>query len=168
MQPQTVFVVVGSRPEAIKLAPVIFALRDLPARFETVLCSTGQQRHLIPQALAEFGLEPAIELDVMREDQTLADLTSRLVSGLDAVLARIKPDWVLVQGDTTTTMAGALAAFYRRIPVAHVEAGLRRVAYVGRAGGQPACVRPARVLRDGCLRARELLRRSRYLSADAW
>jgi UDP-N-acetylglucosamine 2-epimerase len=125
MPPSTVLVIVGSRPEAIKLAPVVFALREAPERFETVICSTGQQRHLIPQALAQFGLAPALELDVMREDQTLADLTSRLVSRLDPVLGRIKPDWVLVQGDTTSAMAGGLCAFYRQIPVGHVEAGLR-------------------------------------------
>jgi UDP-N-acetylglucosamine 2-epimerase len=125
MSTQTVLLVVGSRPEAIKLAPVVFALQQHPERFDPILCSTGQQRDLIPQALAEFGLEPLIDLDVMEPRQSLARLTSRLVAGLDEVLTQVTPDWVLVQGDTTSAMAGALAAFYRHIPVGHVEAGLR-------------------------------------------
>ena len=125
MSRATILLVVGSRPEAIKLAPVVFALREQADRFDTVICSTGQQRDLIPQALGEFDLEPDIELDVMREDQTLAGLTARLVTSLDSVLGQINPDWVLVQGDTTSAMVGALAAFYRGVPVGHVEAGLR-------------------------------------------
>ena len=125
MAPIKVLVVVGSRPEAIKQAPVMFALQAALDRFAPTLCSTGQQRELIPQALAEFGLEASIELDVMQPDQTLAGLTSRLLTRLDGVLLDLRPDWVLVQGDTTSAMAAALAAFYRQIPVGHVEAGLR-------------------------------------------
>ena len=120
-----VLVVVGSRPEAIKLAPVVFALRERAAVFDTTICSTGQQQDLIPQALAEFGLHADVDLNVMEPDQALASLTARLVLGLDRVLADRAPQWVLVQGDTTSAMVGALAAFYRNIAVGHVEAGMR-------------------------------------------
>jgi UDP-N-acetylglucosamine 2-epimerase len=120
-----VFIVVGSRPEAIKLAPVIAALRCDRGTFEVTVCSTGQQRDLIGPTLADFDLAASIDLDVMRADSSLAGLTARLMSALDKALAAFEPDWVVVQGDTTSAMVGALAAFYRRIPVAHVEAGLR-------------------------------------------
>jgi UDP-N-acetylglucosamine 2-epimerase (non-hydrolysing) len=120
-----VFIVVGSRPEAIKLAPVIAALKADLLAFRVTVCSTGQQRDLIAPTLADFGLTPSFDLNVMRQDPSLAGLTVRLVSALDEALAAFGPDCVLVQGDTTSAMAGALAAFYRRIPVGHVEAGLR-------------------------------------------
>lgn len=115
----------GSRPEAIKLAPVVFALRREPVHFECILGSTGQQRDMIGPALAEFGLTADFDLNVMRAKQSLAGLTSRLMVRLDTALTRMKPDWVLVQGDTTSALAGAVAAFYRRVPVGHVEAGMR-------------------------------------------
>lgn len=118
-------VVVGSRPEAIKLAPVVRMLRETPNEFEVVLCSTGQQQDLVPQALADFGLEPDVELNVMQANQTLASLNARILERIDEVLLRESPHWVVVQGDTTSAMAGALAAFYRKVPVAHVEAGMR-------------------------------------------
>lgn len=118
------FVVVGSRPEAIKLAPLVLELRRRDA-FEVTLCSTDQQRDLIPGALAEFGLVPDIQLDVMRGGQSLAALTAGLMSQLGTALDVAKPDVVLVQGDTTSAMAGALAGFYARLPVGHVEAGMR-------------------------------------------
>lgn len=119
-----IFIVVGSRPEAIKLAPVAQALAATPG-LRPIVCSTGQQRHMIPAALQEFGLRPEIELDVMAPNQTLGGLTARLAERLDAALAAAAPDYVLVQGDTTSAMVGALTAFYRRVPVGHVEAGLR-------------------------------------------
>lgn len=120
-----VLVVVGSRPEAIKLAPVVRILRENPKEFEVVLCSTGQQQDLIPQPLADFGLAPDVELNVMQVNQALASLNARLLERIDEVLLRESPHWVVVQGDTTSAMAGALAAFYRKVPVAHVEAGMR-------------------------------------------
>jgi len=116
--------VFGTRPEAIKLAPVV---RELSARpnFHCRLCVTGQHRELLAQVLDLFGLRPDWNLEIMRPDQDLAYLTGAALSGVAGVLASWRPDRVIVQGDTTTTFAGALAAFYQRIPVAHVEAGLR-------------------------------------------
>lgn len=119
-----VAVLMGTRPEAIKLAPVIAALGDDP-RFEPVVVNTGQHRELIDQVVTLFGIRVARDLAVMRPNQTLASLTSRLLDALDEVLVALDPRLVLVQGDTTTVLAGALAGFYRRIPVGHVEAGLR-------------------------------------------
>jgi UDP-N-acetylglucosamine 2-epimerase (non-hydrolysing) len=120
-----ILVVFGTRPEAIKLAPVIAALRAQPGQFETSVCSSGQHREMLVQALATFGIRPDIDLDVMRSDQTLPDLTAQLVTSLSETIARTRPDRVIVQGDTTTAFAAALAAYYAQAPVAHVEAGLR-------------------------------------------
>ncbi len=114
----------GTRPEAIKLSPVILRMRASP-EFDIRTCATAQHRGLLDQALAAFGIAPGHDLNLMRPGQTLAESTARIVSGVDPVLAAEAPDLVLVQGDTTTTFAAALAAFYRRIPVGHVEAGLR-------------------------------------------
>ncbi len=116
--------VFGTRPEAIKLAPVI---RELAARseFECKICVTGQHREMLAQFLELFELRPDWNLDVMRPDQDLAYLTGAVLSGVSGILDRWRPDRVIVQGDTTSTFAGALAAFYHKIPVAHVEAGLR-------------------------------------------
>jgi UDP-N-acetylglucosamine 2-epimerase len=120
-----VVVVVGSRPEVIKMMPIVRALRHRHDEFDAVVCATGQQQHMIPQALGEFGVDANVDLAVMQPDQTLASLTARLMIALDETIGRCGPDWVLVQGDTTSAMVGALAAFYRRVPVGHVEAGLR-------------------------------------------
>lgn len=116
--------VLGTRPEAIKLAPLI---RELAARpqFECRLCSTGQHREILTQFLDLFELRPDWDLDVMRPDQDLAYLTGGILSGVSCILDSWQPDRVIVQGDTTSTFAGALAAFYHQIPVVHVEAGLR-------------------------------------------
>ncbi len=114
----------GTRPEAIKMAPIVRALESAEA-FESRVCVTAQHRDMLDQVLELFELKPHHDLDVMRPRQTLAALTARALSGLADVLAAEKPDVVLVQGDTTTTFAGALAAFYAGIPVGHVEAGLR-------------------------------------------
>lgn len=122
---QRVVVVIGSRPEVIKMMPIVRALRDRQDEFDAVVCATGQQQHMIPQALGEFGVDADVDLAVMQPDQTLASLTARLMLALDETIVRYMPDWVLVQGDTTSAMVGALAAFYRRVPVGHVEAGLR-------------------------------------------
>jgi UDP-N-acetylglucosamine 2-epimerase (non-hydrolysing) len=116
--------VFGTRPEAIKLAPVV---RELSARpnFHCKVCVTGQHRELLAQVLDLFGLRPDWNLEIMRPNQDLAYLTGAALSGVAGILASWRPDRVIVQGDTTTTFAGALAAFYHRIPVGHVEAGLR-------------------------------------------
>lgn len=116
--------VVGTRPEAIKLAPLVRALREAPGA-EPVLVSTGQHRQMLDQALRVFGLAPDVDLGVMTPGQTLEALTARTVEGMRDWLASARPARVVVQGDTTTAFAAALAAFYARIPVAHVEAGLR-------------------------------------------
>src|SRR6266511_1803497 len=118
-----VVAVLGTRPEVIKLAPVIAELRAQDT--ETVVVSTGQHRELLDQMLEQFELEPDVDLGVMRPEQRLADLTAALVRGLGDTVGALRPDWVLVQGDTSTTLCGALAAFYESVPVAHVEAGLR-------------------------------------------
>ncbi len=119
-----IMVMAGTRPEAIKVAPVVMELRSRP-KLETVLCNTGQHREMIRQALADFNMTADINLDVMQAGQTLASLSSRLFEKVDEVLMVEKPDWVLVQGDTTTVMVSALCAFYRDIRVGHIEAGLR-------------------------------------------
>jgi UDP-N-acetylglucosamine 2-epimerase (non-hydrolysing) len=117
-------VVVGTRPEAIKMAPVIHRLRA-EAGAQVVLCATAQHREMLDQVFSLFGIRPDIDLDLMRPDQTPNALAARVLSGLDEVLAREAPDWLLVQGDTTTAMAASLAAFHRHVRVGHVEAGLR-------------------------------------------
>lgn len=122
--PAHLFCVLGTRPECVKMAPVIIALRRQNWARVTVI-STGQHRDLIGQTLAIFGLAPDLDLDLMEPQQTLASLTARLLQGLDPLLAEHRPDLVLAQGDTTTVMATALACFYRGIRFGHVEAGLR-------------------------------------------
>jgi UDP-N-acetylglucosamine 2-epimerase (non-hydrolysing) len=119
-----VVTVLGTRPEVIKLAPVIEGLRR-DGEAESLVVSTGQHREMLDQMLRIFDIEPDVDLDVMRPQQRLSDLTAELVRGLGDVVAELRPDWVVVQGDTATTMCGALAAFYENVPVAHVEAGLR-------------------------------------------
>ncbi|MEB3187440.1 MAG: UDP-N-acetylglucosamine 2-epimerase (non-hydrolyzing) [bacterium] len=116
--------VFGTRPEAIKMAPVVLALREDPD-FDLKVCVTAQHRQMLDQVLDLFGIVPDADLDLMRPGQTLADITSRVLQGLGPVFEVMKPSLVLVHGDTTTTMAASLAAFYGRVPVGHVEAGLR-------------------------------------------
>lgn len=115
----------GTRPEAIKLAPVVRRFREYPHQFETRIAVTAQHRGLLDQALCAFALQPDYDLDLMRPGQSLSDSTSRIVAALEPLLAEENPDLILVQGDTTTTFCGALAGFYRGVPVGHVEAGLR-------------------------------------------
>ncbi len=117
--------VVGTRPEAIKVAPVVLELRKFADQIDTVLLSTGQHREMLDQALAAFNLRPDEDLALMRHGQSLVDLTSRALQDLDKAFERLKPAYVVVQGDTTSTFTGSLAAFYRSTPIAHVEAGLR-------------------------------------------
>lgn len=114
----------GTRPEAIKLAPVIKAIQA-DSKLEGIVCVTAQQRQMLDQVLKLFEITTDFDLDLMRYDQSLADLTARVVTGLQNVLSEVDPALVLVQGDTTTSMAASLAAFYQKIPVGHIEAGLR-------------------------------------------
>lgn len=119
-----VLFVFGTRPEAIKLAPVIRCLREDP-RFDTGVAVTAQHRAMLDQVLAAFSVQPDHDLNIMQAGQTLAESASRMIAALEPVMERERPDCVVVQGDTTTTFCGALAAFYQSIPVAHVEAGMR-------------------------------------------
>ncbi|HXX62463.1 MAG TPA: UDP-N-acetylglucosamine 2-epimerase, partial [Bacteroidota bacterium] len=120
-----ILVVFGTRPEAIKLAPVISELRRHPDEFTTRVCVTAQHREMLDQVLSIFKVRTHHDLDIMKKGQSLEDVTSRVLYGMKEVLARERPDVMLVQGDTTTVMAAALAAFYANVPVGHVEAGLR-------------------------------------------
>jgi UDP-N-acetylglucosamine 2-epimerase (non-hydrolysing) len=120
-----VLVVFGTRPEAVKLAPVIAELRRRNAEFETIVCATGQHRELVEPLVWLFDLRPQFELDAMLPGQSLAPLTARLLIQIDEVIQQVRPDWLLAQGDTTTAMTAALAAFYRDVRFGHVEAGLR-------------------------------------------
>jgi len=120
-----VLAILGTRPEIIKLAPVIEALRRRPDRFETLVCATGQHRELHDLAIGTFGIRPDYQLQLMDPGSDLAALTEEATARLDEVLARAEPDIVLVQGDTTSALCGALAAFCRRLAIGHVEAGLR-------------------------------------------
>lgn len=114
----------GTRPEAVKMAPVIQALAQTP-EIESRICVTAQHRQMLDQVLNLFEIHPDVDLNLMRTGQTLGQLTAAILSALDPVLEDIRPDWILVQGDTTTVMAASLLAFYRRIRIGHVEAGLR-------------------------------------------
>jgi UDP-N-acetylglucosamine 2-epimerase (non-hydrolysing) len=120
-----VVLVIGTRPEAIKMAPVVWELRKQPQRVRTIVCVTGQHREMLDQALELFDLTPDHDLAVMRESQTLHQLTADIVVGIGTLLERTQPDWVFVQGDTTTSVASSLAASYQGVKVGHVEAGLR-------------------------------------------
>ena len=120
-----VMLVFGTRPEAIKMAPLVREFRRHPDSFRTVVCVSGQHREMLDQVLRLFAIEPDYDLNVMRQGQDLYDVTSRVLTGMRDVLDEACPDVVLVHGDTTTSTAAALAAFYRRVPVGHVEAGLR-------------------------------------------
>ncbi|EIZ79747.1 UDP-N-acetylglucosamine 2-epimerase [Novosphingobium sp. Rr 2-17] len=123
-KPCRILVVFGTRPEAIKLFPVVHALKADP-RFECVVCVSAQHRQMLDQVLEIAGIVPDHDLDVMQPDQTLDALTANLLTGLGKVMDAVQPDRVMVQGDTATAMSGALAAYYRKLPVDHVEAGLR-------------------------------------------
>jgi UDP-N-acetylglucosamine 2-epimerase (non-hydrolysing) len=120
-----VLCVFGTRPEAIKMAPVIRRLREEPACADAKVCVTGQHREMLDQALGAFGIRPDYDLNLMGPDQSLTEITTRVLTHVEPILDMEKPDWVLVQGDTTTAVAAGLAAFYQEIRVGHVEAGLR-------------------------------------------
>jgi UDP-N-acetylglucosamine 2-epimerase (non-hydrolysing) len=117
--------VLGTRPEAIKLAPVFLAMQARHAEFRPLLWVTGKHRELLDQVLAVFDLRPHADFALMQENQSQAGLVGGILQALDPLLGAERPDWLLVQGDTSSALAGALAAFYAGVPVAHVEAGLR-------------------------------------------
>ncbi len=125
MNPIKVMTVFGTRPEAIKMAPVVLELQKYPGKIQSIVAVTAQHREMLDQVLQLFRIRPDYDLNIMSPSQTLFDITSRALLGLKDAMAEAKPDIVLVHGDTTTTFVGALAAFYHQIPVAHVEAGLR-------------------------------------------
>lgn len=120
-----IMLVFGTRPEAIKMAPLVKEFQKHPDIFETIVCVTGQHREMLDQVLRIFEIEPDYDLNIMKQGQDLYDVTSKVLTGMRDVLKETKPDVVLVHGDTTTSTAAALAAFYQHIPVGHVEAGLR-------------------------------------------
>ena len=120
-----ILLVFGTRPEAIKMAPLVKKLQEMPEAFQTIVCVTGQHREMLDQVLRLFEITPDYDLNIMKPNQDLYDITSRILLGMRDVLKEVQPDIVLVHGDTTTSMAAALAVFYQQIPVGHVEAGLR-------------------------------------------
>ena len=119
-----ILVIAGTRPEAIKVAPIVRELKKYP-EIETVLCNSGQHKQMIEETFADFQLVPDISLDIMSPNQTLASLSAKLFTAVDQILNEYAPDWVVIQGDTTTVMVSAMCAFYKNIKIAHVEAGLR-------------------------------------------
>lgn len=120
-----IMLVFGTRPEAIKMAPLVKEFQKFPEDFETIVCVTGQHREMLDQVLHIFDIKPDYDLNIMKQGQDLYDVTARVLTGMRDVLKKASPDVVLVHGDTTTSTAAALAAFYQQIPVGHVEAGLR-------------------------------------------
>ena len=120
-----ILVVFGTRPEAIKMAPLVLELKKYKEEIETIVCVTGQHREMLDQVLNIFGIQPDFDLNIMKTGQDLYDITARVLTGMRDILHQVQPDVVLVHGDTTTSTSAALAAFYQQIPVGHVEAGLR-------------------------------------------
>lgn len=120
-----IMLVFGTRPEAIKMAPLVKEFQKRPEKFKTIVCVTGQHREMLDQVLRIFDIIPNYDLNIMKQGQDLYDVTARVLTGMREVLKEVQPDVVLVHGDTTTSTASALAAFYQQIPVGHVEAGLR-------------------------------------------
>ena len=120
-----VLFIFGTRPEAIKLSPVVLYMQGRPSEFEVRVCVTAQHRQMLDQVLEVFRIRPDHDLDIMRPNQSLSQATARIMAALEPVICQERPDMILVQGDTTTTFCGALAAFYAKVPVGHVEAGLR-------------------------------------------
>ena len=120
-----VMVIFGTRPEAVKMAPVIKTLKEHPDQVEVTVCVTAQHREMLDQVLNVFQITPDVDLDLMAYNQSLADLTGRIFTRLDPILEAYQPDWMLIQGDTTTVMAAAILGYYRQIRIGHIEAGLR-------------------------------------------
>ncbi|WP_349875667.1 non-hydrolyzing UDP-N-acetylglucosamine 2-epimerase, partial [Bacteroides cellulosilyticus] len=120
-----IMLVFGTRPEAIKMAPLVKEFQKYSVEFQTIVCVTGQHREMLDQVLRIFEIQPDYDLNIMKQGQDLYDVTARVLTGMRDVLKKVQPDIVLVHGDTTTSTATALAAFYQQIPVGHIEAGLR-------------------------------------------
>ena len=120
-----IMLVFGTRPEAIKMAPLVHKLKEEKGRFEVKVCTTSQHREMLDQVLSDFNIKPDIDLNIMKHDQNLSNLTSLILTEMQKIFSKFKPDVVIVHGDTTTTLATSIAAFYESIPVGHVEAGLR-------------------------------------------
>jgi len=120
-----ILIVFGTRPEAIKMAPIVKELKERTSKFEVAVCVTAQHRHMLDQVLDLFQIKPDFDLDIMQANQSLGDITSRVLAGVEKVIDGYGPDIVLVHGDTTTTFAASLASFYKQVQVGHVEAGLR-------------------------------------------
>ena len=125
MKQTKIMMVFGTRPEAIKMVPLVIEFQKYPEKFQIVVCVTGQHREMLDQVLRIFDIQPDYDLNIMKIGQTLYDVTTSILNGMRDVLSEVRPDVVLVHGDTTTSMATALSAFYQKIPVGHVEAGLR-------------------------------------------
>jgi UDP-N-acetylglucosamine 2-epimerase (non-hydrolysing) len=121
----TILSIFGTRPEAIKMAPVVKELERHPERVRSIVCVTAQHRQMLDQVLTLFKIKPDYDLDLMRPNQSLSQITASIIVGLDPIFKQVKPDWILVQGDTTTVMAASLVAFYHQVKIGHVEAGLR-------------------------------------------
>src|SRR5216683_1498557 len=121
----TVLTILGTRPEAIKMAPVIKELEKYPSRVRSVVCSVGQHRQMLDQVLESFEIKPDYDLNLMEPNQSLSQLTGNLFLRVEEVIAKIQPDWILAQGDTTTVFVAGMQAFYHGIRFGHVEAGLR-------------------------------------------
>ena len=117
--------IIGTRPEAIKLVPMVLELQSRPNEFNSVVCSTGQHREMLDQVLDAFGIKADFDLRLMAPNQSLAQITARATTGLDEVYDKVKPDVALVQGDTSTAFCGALVGHYHKVKIGHVEAGLR-------------------------------------------
>ena len=122
---KNMMLVFGTRPEALKMSPLVKEFQKYPEKFETIVCVTGQHREMLDQVLRIFDIQPDYDLNIMKQGQDLYDVTARVLTGMRDVLKETRPDIVLVHGDTTTSTAAALAAFYQQIPVGHIEAGLR-------------------------------------------
>src|SRR5690606_3267166 len=120
-----VMTIFGTRPEAIKMAPLVLELKKHEDEIESIVAVTAQHREMLDQVLTVFGIQPDYDLNIMKERQTLKDITIRALDGLDRIMKEVKPDLVLVHGDTSTTFVASLAAYYNQISVGHVEAGLR-------------------------------------------
>lgn len=120
-----VLTILGTRPEAIKMAPVIKEMQKCPEKVACEICVTGQHREMLDQALGLFGIKPDHDIDIMEPDQSLSGLTANMLARLDPVVKKSKPDWIVAQGDTTTAFVAALVAYYNKIPFGHIEAGLR-------------------------------------------
>ncbi len=123
-KPLRVLSIFGTRPEAVKMAPVVHALQKHPL-VESIVCVTAQHRQMLDQILQLFNIHPDFDLDLMKPNQSLASLSANIFTELDPILEKVNPDWILVQGDTTTVMVSAILGYYHKIKVGHVEAGLR-------------------------------------------